>query len=83
MKKESFLDYLIKNRWVILCLIIVFILIRIGVVRFLLEVLITVALIVGAVFIGKRIQEDGDYISRSFKRRKEEIKYTVRDDDGE
>ena len=83
MKKESFLDYLIKNRWVILCLIIVFILIRIGVVRFLLEVLITVALIVGAVFIGKRIQEDSDYISRSFKRRKEEIKYTVRDDDGE
>lgn len=83
MKKESFLDYIIKNRWVIICLLVVFILIRIGVVKFLLEVLITVALIIGAVYIGKRIQTDSDYISRAFKRRKEEIKYTVRDDDGE
>ena len=63
MKKESFLDYLIKNRWVILCLIIVFILIRIGVVRFLLEVLITVALIVLMCNIT-------DYIVKKFKKNK-------------
>ena len=81
MKKESFLDYIIKNRWVILCLVIVCILVYTGIVKFIVEALITVGLIIGAIYIGKRIQEDNDYISRAFKRRKEEIKYTVKDDE--
>ncbi len=83
MKKESFLDYIIKNRWVIICLVIVCILVYTGIVKFLVEALITVGLIIGAIYIGKRIQEDNDYITRAFKRRKEEIKYTVKDDDEE
>ncbi len=83
MKKESFLDYIIKNRWVILCVTIVLFLVFTGIVKFLVEALITVALLVGAIYIGKRIQEDNEYISRAFKRRKEEIKYTVKDDDEE
>ncbi len=83
MKKESFLDYIIKNRWIILCLVIVCVLIYTGIVKFIVEALITVALIIGAIYIGKRIQEDNEYISRAFKRRKEEIKYTVKDDDKE
>ncbi|MBR6689510.1 MAG: hypothetical protein IKL68_05795 [Clostridia bacterium] len=83
MKKESFLDYIIKNRWVIICLAIVLVLVFTGVVKVLVEVLVTVALIIGAIYIGKRIQEDNDYITRAFKRRKEEIKYTVKDDDEE
>jgi hypothetical protein len=81
MKKESFLDYIVKNRWVIICLAIVLVLVFTGVVKVLVEVLVTVALIIGAIYIGKRIQEDNDYISRAFKRRKEEIKYTVKDDE--
>ena len=81
MKKESFLDYIIKNRWVIICLAIVLVLVFTGVVKVLVEVLVTVALIIGAIYIGKRIQDDNDYISRAFKRRKEEIKYTVKDDE--
>ena len=81
MKKESFLDYIIKNRWVIICLAIVLVLVFTGVVKVLVEVLVTVALIIGAIYIGKRIQEDNDYIARAFKRRKEEIKYTVKDDE--
>ena len=83
MKKESFLDYIIKNRWVIICLAIVLVLVFTGVVKVLVEVLVTVALIIGAIYIGKRIQEDNDYITRAFKRRKEEIKYKVKDDDEE
>lgn len=83
MKKESFLDYIIKNRWVIICLTIVLVLVFTGVVKVLVEVLVTAALIIGAIYIGKRIQEDNDYITRAFKRRKEEIKYTVKDDDEE
>lgn len=81
MKKESFLDYIIKNRWVIICLAVVLVLVFTGVVKVLVEVLVTVTLIIGAIYIGKRIQEDNDYISRAFKRRKEEIKYTVKDDE--
>ena len=81
MKKESFLDYIIKNRWVIICLAIVLVLVFTRVVKVLVEVLVTVALIIGAIYIGKRIQQDNDYISRAFKRRKEEIKYTVKDDE--
>ena len=83
MKKESFLDYIIKNRWVIICLAIVLVLVFTGVVKVLVEVLVTVALIIGAIYIGKRIQEDNDDITRAFKRRKEEIKYTVKDDNEE
>ncbi|MBR6640954.1 MAG: hypothetical protein IKL08_01985, partial [Clostridia bacterium] len=71
------------NRWVIICLAIVLVLVFTGVVKVLVEVLVTVALIIGAIYIGKRIQEDNDYITRAFKRRKEEIKYTVKDDNEE
>lgn len=83
MKKESFLDYIIKNRYVILCVSIVIILAATGVIRALLEIAVTVLLIIGAIYIGKRIQEDNDYISRTFKRKKDEITYVIKDDDKE
>lgn len=83
MKKESFLDYIIKNRYVILCVSIVIILAATGVIRALLEIAVTVLLIIGAIYIGKRIQEDSDYISRNFKRKKDEITYVIKDDDKE
>ena len=81
MKKDSFLDFIIRNRYIIICVTIVLILAATGIIRMLIEVLFTVALIIGAIYLGKRIQEDDEYISRAFKKRKEEIKYTVRDDD--
>ena len=40
-------------------------------------------LIIGAIYLGKRIQEDDDFIIRTFKRKKDEITYVVKDDDGE
>ena len=45
------------------------------------ELKITVALIIGAIYLGKRIQEDEEYISRVFKKKKDEVKYTVKDDE--
>ena len=81
MKKESFLDYIIRNRYVILCVAIVIILAVTGVIGALIEIAVIVLLIIGAIYIGKRIQEDNDFISRSFKRKKEEITYVIRDDD--
>lgn len=83
MKKESFLDYIIRNRYVILCVTIVIILAVTGVIGALIEIAVVVLLIVGAIYIGRRIQEDNDFISRTFKRKKEEITYIIKDDDEE
>ena len=81
MKKDSFLDFIIRNRYIIICVIIVLILAATGIIRMLIEILFTVALIIGAIYLGKRIQEDEEYISRVFKKKKDEVKYTVKDDD--
>lgn len=81
MKKDSFLDFIIRNRYIIICVTIVLILAATGIIRMLIEVLFTVVLIIGAIYLGKRIQEDDEYISRVFKKKKDEIKYTVKDDD--
>lgn len=81
MKKDSFLDFIIRNRYIIICVTIVLILAATGIIRMLIEILFTVALIIGAIYLGKRIQEDDEYISRVFKKKKDEIKYTVKDDE--
>ena len=83
MKKESFLDYIIRNRYVILCVTIVIILAVTGVIGALIEIGFIVLLIIGAIYLGKRIQEDEDFISRTFKRKKEEITYVIKEDDEE
>lgn len=81
MKKDSFLDFIVRNRYIIICVTIVLILAATGIIRMLIEILFTVALIIGAIYLGKRIQEDDEYISRIFKKRKDEVKYTVKDDE--
>lgn len=80
MKKESFIDFIVRNRYVIICVAIVLILAFTGVIKMLMEVLFTVLLIIGAIYIGKRIQEDERFISRIFDIKKDEVKYTVKDD---
>lgn len=81
MKKDSFIDFIVRNRYVIICVTIVLILAFTGLVGKLMEILFTVVLLIGAIFVGKRIQEDDEFITRIFKRNKEEITYTVKDDD--
>lgn len=83
MKKDSFLDFIIRNRYIIICVTIVLILAFSGIIRMLIEVIFTVALVIGAIYLGKRIQEDDKYISRTFNKRKAEVKYTVKDEDEE
>jgi len=82
MKKDSFIDFIVRNRYIIICVTLVLILAATGIIRMLIEVIFTVLLIIGAIYLGKRIQEDDEYISRIFKKRKDEVKYTVKDDDG-
>lgn len=80
MKKNSFIDFVIKNRYIILFVTIVLILSWSGIIRALLEIGVTVFLILLAIYIGKRIQEDDAYIKRMFKD-KDDVIYKVKDDE--
>lgn len=80
MKKNSFIDFVIKNRYIILFVTIVLILSWLGIIRALIEIGVTVFLILLAIYIGKRIQEDDAYIKGMFKD-KDEVVYKVKDDD--
>lgn len=80
MKKNSFIDFIVKNRYIILFVTIVLILSWLGVIRALLEIGVTVFLILLAIYLGKRIQEDDAYIKRMFND-KDEVVYKVKDDE--
>lgn len=80
MKKNSFIDFVIKNRYIILFVTIVLILSWLGIIRALIEIGVTVFLILLAIYIGKRIQEDDAYIKRMFKD-KDDVVYKVKDDE--
>ena len=80
MKKNSFIDFVIKNRYIILFVTIVLVLAWLGVIHALIEIGVTVFLILLAIYIGKRIQEDDAYIKKMFKD-KDEVIYKVKDDD--
>lgn len=82
MKKNSFIDFIIKNRYIILFVSIVLVISWLGIIRALLEIAVTLFLILLAIYIGKRVQEDDDYIKRMF-RDKEEIVYKVKEEDEE
>lgn len=84
MKTNKFIDFLIKNKYVILCVSIVIILALTGVIKALIEIGITIFLILLAIYVGKRIQDDSDYISKMFGKTKEyKYEYKVSDDDSE
>ncbi len=80
MKKNSFIDFIIKNRYIILFVSIVLVISWLGIIRALLEIAVTLFLILLAIYIGKRVQEDDDYIKRMF-RDKEDVVYKVKEDE--
>ena len=80
MKKNSFIDFIIKNRYIILLVTIVLILSWLGVIKALIEIGVTVFLILLAIYIGKRIQEDDAYIKKMFND-KDDAVYKVKDDE--
>lgn len=78
MKLRDFLDYVAKNKYVIICIAIVVVLYALGIVEFLTKVAILIALIGGAVFVGKKLQDNEDFIKDIFsKRREKEYKEKV------
>lgn len=82
MKKNSFIDFLLKNRYIILFVTIVLVISWLGIIRALLEIAVTVFLILLAIYLGKRIQEDDAYIKRMFKDN-DDVIYKVNNDDEE
>lgn len=79
MERNSFVDFIVKNRYVILFVSIVLILLFTGIISMLMELIFSAFLIMLAIYLGKRIQEDADYLKRKFNREKANIEYTVKD----
>lgn len=73
MKKSSFLDFVIKNRYVIICVAVVLVVAFLGWIPKLIEIAVTVGLVVLAIYVGKRIQEDESFITRTIQKRTEDI----------
>ncbi len=64
MKKTNFLDFLIKNRYSIIGVAIVLVVAYLGWIPKLIEIAVVLLLILLAIYLGKRIQEDESYINR-------------------
>lgn len=80
MNRNSFIDFILKNRYVILFVTIILVLAWLGVIRALIEIGVIVFLILIAIYLGKRLQEDDAYIKRMFKD-KDDVVYKVKDDE--
>ncbi len=71
---KDFFDYIVKNKYVILCVLIVFILYALGIVDFLTKALILIALVGAAIFVGKKMQDNEGKILDIFKTVKGKVK---------
>ncbi len=81
---KDFIEYVAKNKYVIICVTLVVVLYAFGIVDFLTKVAVLIALIAGAVFIGKKIQDNEDRIKNFFKGKgfgKQEVYYYKENDD--
>ena len=63
---KDFVDYIVKNKYVIICVSIVVVLYALGIVEFLTKAIILVALIALAVFVGKKLQDNEGKINELF-----------------
>ncbi len=67
---KDFVDYLVKNKYVIICVSIVVILYAVGLVELLSKLIIFLVLIIGAVFVGKKLQDNEGNIKNIFDLKK-------------
>lgn len=63
---KDFLDYVVKNKYVIICVSIVVILYALGIVEILTRAIILLALIGLAVFVGKKLQDNEGKVKNIF-----------------
>lgn len=58
---KDFLDYIVKNKYVIICIAIVVLLYALGIVEFLTKVIILAILLGAAIFVGKKMQDNESF----------------------
>ena len=84
---KDFLDYVVKNKYVIICVTIVVILYALGIVDFLSRFVILLLLVAAAVFIGKKMQDNEDFLKDIFNIKKytkhKDVYYYEKKDDKE
>lgn len=67
---KDLIDYIVKNKYVILCIAIVVVLYALGVVDFLFKFFILVALVIAAIWVGKKLQDNEGHIKDLFNIKK-------------
>lgn len=77
MKKNTFWDFVLRNKYVIIFVTIVLVIALCGWMEKIMEIAFTVALIILAIYLGKRIQDDEKYINTTISRKIEEIKEKI------
>ncbi len=79
---KDFWDYVVKNKYVIACVLIVIVLYALGVVEFLTKAVVLLALLAGAIFLGKKIQDNEESFINFFKGKgfKEQEVYYYKED---
>lgn len=69
---KNFLDFLNKNKYIIICVALVVLLYITGIFEFVTKLVVLFALIIGAVYLGKLLQENESFIKKIFKSKKED-----------
>lgn len=69
-KADNFLEYIQNNKIVMLCIAIALILLATGIFKVLFNIALVVLVIIGAMYIGYRIQGDEEYIKKFFRAKK-------------
>lgn len=63
---KDFLDYIVKNKYVIICVAIVVLLYALGIVEFLTRVVVLIVLLGAAIFVGKKLQDNENFFKDIF-----------------
>lgn len=76
---KEFVDYIVKNKYIIICVSIVVLLYALGILEFLSRIVILLLLIALAVFIGKKMQDNEkpfkDIFKFDFMKKDEDVYY--------
>ena len=81
MKKNTFWEFVLKNKYVIIFVSIVLVIALCGWMEKNMEIVFTIGLIILAIYLGKRIQDDEKYINTTLSRKIEEIKEKIDDEE--
>ncbi len=62
---KDLMEYVLKNKYVIICVAIVVLLYALGVIEFVTKFIILLVLVAGAIYVGKKIQ-DNEWVVKKF-----------------